>query len=476
MPRRISSEEVPIPNDPNNRKIYRSVLECDTDNNNEELFLLYSTGMENGPGIKRDGKSAPWMIHPDPKYLGKISTDPDIQRFGTFFIDTDSKNLDCTKLEKKIDRLSKKDKNLIAELQNLLESNKISKTYIEIFNENYPDYQIKAIQGIGDLTMNSWNVAFINDRITNEPKLLYLFDEPIYAREYSCLIKWKDGRSPTLQIRTIKFNGFQYIRDKNDPRVVLLNNEPIADKIEFAVYGQLVIKPKSDQNISQIFHPKDIIHQFSDMRHIFQLPNLNPKDDLRPREYFGREQYDDIWFGEAELIDSRNLRKAAIADSVEFNTLYCGLGLSQEKCRYYMKEANYTECQNNSDPLKYDQIPSYQDDQWTSCTAEWRFVPEEDNRLVEIRIRENRYPCTILGINKAGKLYMQAWNGIYSKFPGWTLRQSANNLLQYGVESAILCDEGGDVFQYLQRDNNIDSIIKPSRGQIRAVFILAKKI
>jgi hypothetical protein len=99
------------------------------------------------------------------------------------------------------------------------------------------------------------------------------------------------------------------------------------------------------------------------------------------------------------------------------------------------------------------------------------------NTRFEIHLRENRYPCTMVGLNDKGRLYMLAWKGIYSQFPGWTIRQAASKLSEYNVKSAILCDEGGDVFQYFWRSgsNQLVPIIPPSRGQVRAIFIVARK-
>ncbi len=474
------NQKVPIPKDPNNRNVHRSVLEFSTDTDDEELFLLFSSGMDNGPGINRDGKSSPWMTHPNPKYLGKVTTDPDIQRYGTYFLDEEVRNVDVSKLKKRITELTQNNGNeqLIHELEELLASNIKQKTYLGEFKEHYPEYDVVGVQGIGDLTMNLWNVAYINDRITKEPKFLHLFDEPIPNREYTCLVKWKDGRFPKLQIKRLRFDRYIYNLEKTHKAVVQLDGEPIAHLIEFAVYGQLLIKPKyNDPSRSEIFHPRDNIHQFSDIRHIFQLPNLNPNDGDQPRIYFGKEQHDDVWLGEAEIISSRNLRRAAIADAVELNTLYSGLGVPGNVVKDFLEKAGYSEANNISERLRYEKISPAQDYPNTQNIAEWRFVPE-DSRLVEIRIRENRYPCTLVGINNNGRLYMLAWKGVYSKYPGWTLRQAASHFLEYDVEAAILCDEGADVFQYVKTpDTNkrLAPVIKPSRGQIRAVFVVAKK-
>ena len=478
MPTKKLHQSVPIP-DESGKDVVRSVVEFDTSDGDEEIFLLYSSGRENGPGIRRDGKSSPWMTHPNPKYLGKITTDPDIQRFGTHFLNKQHRNDDCAKLLSRIRELEggEGDPGLISELKELHSSNESRPTYVDLFKEYYPEYDLVGIQGMGDLSMNLWNIAYVNDRVTKEPKFLHLFDEPIPNRVYSCLIKWKDGRFPQMEICDLKFDRFIYNSDKSDPRVVQKNGHPIADKIEFAVYGQRLIRNGFDgEDRPELFHPRDIIHQFSDIRHIFQLTNLNPNDGSRPRIYFGKQQEGDIWFGEAALIRNRNLRRAAIADSIEIDTLDSGLGVSSDEVQRHLTEARYSHCPNPSRRLHYDKIPPHQNHPEDPSKAEWRFVAE-DPSLVEVRLRENRYPCTLVGVDKQGKTFFLAWKGTYSKYPGWTLRQAASHLMEYGVQGAILCDEGGDVFQCVATSDSseLKTVIKPTRGQMRAVFMVGRK-
>ena len=65
--------------------------------------------------------------------------------------------------------------------------------HAEHFLKNCPDRSIVAQQGNGDMSMNYWNVGFINDGKYNggKPKLLFLNGEPVQDRVYTCLVKWK---------------------------------------------------------------------------------------------------------------------------------------------------------------------------------------------------------------------------------------------------------------------------------------------
>nr|VFJ49389.1 MAG: Predicted protein (DUF2233) [Candidatus Kentron sp. FM]VFJ72075.1 MAG: Predicted protein (DUF2233) [Candidatus Kentron sp. FM]VFK10506.1 MAG: Predicted protein (DUF2233) [Candidatus Kentron sp. FM] len=452
-------------------------------NRDEEVFLIYSRGMENGPGIVRDGKSSPWMAHPNPSYIGQRTTDADIQRYGTYFLNQALKNEDNDNLQDRITKLSLNDPDdpLLPELKELLESNRNQKDYITEFKRAYPGYEIIAIQGIGDLTMNLWNVAYINSQFVDEPQFLHLFDEPINDRTYSCLVKWKTGK---LEICDVKFNRFIYNNNKRDPLIVQIREKGVANQIEFAVYGQRMAHSKygSKTNESVEFDRYQIAHQFSDVRHLLELPNLNPKQKLpfpsdpgRPRYYFGREQKDDIWFGEAEILENRNLRKAALSGSVELNTLHSGLGASHDQIEAAMEKHRYTHTTHPTSPLKSEGIPVHRTALGHPDDCEWRFVSGEE-QYVEVVLRENRYPCTMVGLDRDGKFHMFAWNGIYSQEPGLTLRQSARIMCQHGVTDAILCDEGEDVFQYISDGNDLIPIIEPKRGQIRAALVVARRI
>lgn len=441
----------------------------------EELFLLYSVGSQNGPGIERDGRSSPWMSHPSPKWSRLHVTDPDLQRWGTWFLDDTQKAADNGELQQKLNRpLPTQSTDYKDQLTDLLAKNLAEEVYANRFRAVYPDREILAIQGIGDLTMNHWNVAYLRSPFTGgQPEILHLLDEPIQDRVYSCLVKWHD-QTPRYEVRDVRFNRYLYNARRDDPAVVQIDGQDVADKIEFAVYGQHVIVPGPNGMGSQVFEPSEIIHQFSDVRHLFQLPNLNPKDS-RPRYYFGRVQMDDIWFGEAELLDSRNLRRAALAGSIELNRLYQGLGASLDQVSEALTKSAtpYVMRPQPTGVLRYDEIPVYLDAKGAHSAAEWRSVPGDD-AFIEIRLRENRYPCTMIGVDPEGAFYLYAWKGTYSAWPGLTLRQAARQLLLGGATSAILCDEGGDVFQYFNDGTGLAPVIKPGRGQVRAVFVVAR--
>jgi hypothetical protein len=385
----------------------------------EHLFLSYSLGREHGPGIVRDGIGSPRM-----EIIGRpweTTTNAQEQRHETWCI------LPGKARQKEPD----------------------AKSHVGRFKQKYKnDYEILSLAGFGDLTMNLWNTGFVNNRLTGGPRLLHLWDEPISSRIYTCLVKWKDGG---YSISPVRFNRNLIDQDLKDPAVVLIDGKPVANEIEFAVFGQQVVRD------SEVVDARQIVHQFSDIRHLLAIPNLNPKTG-RPRYFFGAERTDDVWLGEAQLLDDRNLRRAALSGSVELHRLYKGLGCPKRELEAILQQYGPN---RSNEPYRVLE------------PGEWRWIAE-DNNLVEIHLRRSRYPCTMLGITQNGSLLSLAWEGKYNTEGGWTIEEAAKALTNHRAKDAILCDEGSDVMQRrLALDRKYD--IKNKRAQIRAILIFAKK-
>jgi hypothetical protein len=349
----------------------------------------------------------------------KTTTDPKLQREGTWYIFP---------------------KDIPKDQQN-------AKSHVGEFQRAYPDCEILTLAGFGDLTMNLWHVGFVHNCITKSPCLLHLRDEPMGSRIYTCLVKWKNK---TYSINPVRFNPFIYNENKKDPRVVIIDDKPVAHKIEFAIFGQQVVRDGT------VIDARQMVHQFSDIRHLLAVVNLNPSNG-RPRIFFGAQRYDDVWFGEAQLLDDRNLRRAALSGPIEINRLYKGLGCPKEILENFLLEYG---CNQTETPYKILQ------------PGEWRWILEDDN-LVEIYFRRSVYPCTMLGVTADGNLLSLAWTGKYNVDGGWTIEQAAKSIAKQGAKDAILCDEGQDVMQLgLKLNEGFD--IPNKRKQVRATLIFAK--
>lgn len=158
--------------------------------------------------------------------------------------------------------------------------------------------------------MSEWNVAFINSDLGEDrPTLICLRTEDLDYRTYPALVKWKASESGRGQItiEDLRFNHLERAQEPNNMARVRFGDQrlPRGDLIEFAVSNQQLIRE------GEIVPIVTTCHQFSDVRHLLKLPNLNPPAPLysaeppkpdggyRPRQYFGKEQLEDIWLGEA---------------------------------------------------------------------------------------------------------------------------------------------------------------------------------
>jgi len=353
------------------------------------------------------------------------------------------------------------------------------------------EYCIHGWQGCGDLSMNYWSVALIKKKTMSngEEKEHFIFpcDEPVEKRTYTCLVKWKKDKFDFLkqdskanikdyvEIRKVKFHR---PANEGDPgkAELIVNNGPvlnITDKIEFAVYGQQVIRD------GEIVDLGNTIPEYSDLRHVFFLPNMNPggdplvgrengagkfvsdPDQGRPREIFDRKQTDDVWFGEFALLGDEDKCKEALSGPVSF--CLSELGATEmiiERALYNGGANNGRYYRRQIDPI----APLRE--------GEWRKIEKGDKISYEIWFKKNTYPCSIIGTTNDGWLLSLACVGPYSSEDGWTINRTAEHLKSRGVTNALLIDEGGDVYQYLKGANQQ---LEPGRDQVRAAFLFTHK-
>lgn len=481
---KVINEKIKIPPTRKDAQTFRVSILKFVPAEGEQCYLSYTHGFEHGPGIKRDGKGSPRMEFMTRPW--EDTTDADLQRLGTWFIDEKCKKSMINKADEALKKAVEEQNQREIEKWKLMQdgipaqgipSLREMPVHEQRFMDKFKDYEILGMQGCGDLTMNLWNVAYLNSPLTeNDPKLIYLRREPIENRIYSCFIKWKADERHShayYTIEPLRFNLFHYERHRKGKEVVLrIHNggeELIADKIEFAVYGQQVVR-NGKVNL------KNTILEHSDIRHIFLLPNLNPPwklpdiDKGPPRFIYGKKRDKAVWFGEAQLIRERNLRKAAYDVPLELNRLHEGMGVSKSHIRKIMEGAfEGEEYKAETTFLR----PLIQ--------GEWRFVPEDDN-LVEIYLKQNTFACTMIGVDNGGNILTFAWNGNPGQvgYPpyGTTIEKAAELLIQNGAIDALLIDEGADVFQKAgipETGNKLEEWIPIRRKQLRAVFIFAKE-
>jgi len=306
--------------------------------------------------------------------------------------------------------------------------------------------------------MNMWYVAYIRSRFTGGKKvLIYPSEEPIADRQYICLVKWGDRRV-TIE-EGVKFNP--YAREDEDH--LFIGGEGRDDEVEFAVSGKPVIRNGRPVPLDSV------VNMFADMRHLFQLPNVNPKNLLfpedggRPRYYYGTYWEDDVWFGEKQLLDDWNLQRAAVKVPIVLDRLYAGMGASERQVEGAMKRAGYK-------PPK---------DPHSLGPGEWRFVSWDSN-LVEVHLKRAVYPWGMVGVDKDGRHVFLMATGGHQGRTGFTLEQvcdmfiTATENVGTPVWHALLMDEGNDVFQMVRTERKLVPTVPLRRCQLRACFIFGR--
>lgn len=435
-------------------------------NQQDELFLLYSKGFEEGRarGIHRDGIGSPWMWDEDIK---RRITDPEEQRRGTWLIDSGL----ALKLEKEAIEGKKQKPEVLKWIQREIGRNpqevldewikELNSTpdYISEFEKLYgpKGYKIVGMQGCGNLTMNGWFIGFLNSDFTqNETVFLHRKEEPFEARQYTCLVKSKESKILTIEL--LRFNIYK----RRVFRVVSeRTEEDITEQIEFAVFGQQLVRE------GQLVDFRNIVTQFEDIRHLFKLPNINPNTELkdtrqtkRPRMLFGDDRNDDVWFGEREMTKpgKEDLLRHALTEPIlldrQFETMGAGWDLIEDAF---------------SAPTGggYRELKGEQSLYTPRARGEWRRYSET---MVEIYLQRNVYAYTMLGLDYAGNIIASAAGGLAGRV-GQTLEGMAQNMISAGAKDVLLLDEGNDVFQRLESGYTVE----PRRGRIRAVFMFAQK-
>ena len=310
----------------------------------EEIFLSYKSSPGNyGRGIERDGIGSPkFWSNDSPHYI----YDAHAQRRGSWFIRKGDRDLDNSETRRRMG-LAGVDPLLLDDFRAMVNDTELDCHEVQ-FPLRVPAFAITGMQGSGDLTMNYWNVAYVNTGGVRE--LVCLENEDVWDRVYTCLIKW-NARIGNRQVVSIEEVRFCRRQDGTPDVKVFWNRQWLerGDNIEFAASNQRVIRD------GEIVPAAETCHQFGDIRHLLQTPNLNPAGALYPgeprrrngqfeRTYFARVPAAEVWLGEQEFIgdNSRNLLRAALCGPVLFRWPLLA-GANERQSRGALTLARYTE-------------------------------------------------------------------------------------------------------------------------------------
>lgn len=405
-----------------------------------------------------------------------------------------------------------------------------SKVHLKSHLEKIPDTaKHVVIQGTGDISMNLWNVAAVVEESPEPEKeshvkqtsatadiavvqegrdvpidlanvaatvdkapapklrLVHVPDEKIESQQYTCLLAfdnewasrlsdWKkkgDIAIPlvgNLAIGRVRMNRFM----PRHEQVQLVSDGLIAvgNYISYALYGQCLAwngKCKSAH---------ELVREFSDLRHMLHMPNLNPSWDKdksywwiqkareqsedkrglpdylfsdtleaafesKPRQLFGVPAIQDVWLGEHAFLKNVNLVSWACNHPVAIPLEELGAPLDwitvcMIACGCKWKRTT-------------DSVQAKGDFAWN--------VLDPSNPKLFWFPDEAQYPCTLVGIGQKKKtgvdtdsrvpaLFLMAWGHAFDEDQRYSIFECAQILCDLGAEAVLLIDEGRDVFQY----------------------------
>lgn len=329
-------------------------------------------------------------------------------------------------------------------------------------------------QGCGDLGLNYWHSAYIGSPIdpSLSPYTVMLPRQPADDHVYPCLVRWKSrhgGEQRAVEVCDLRFPRVY----ANAPPNHMVQSrvwgetwrwEDVGDRLHFAVAGKPIIRDGKPIPLSET------IHLYADLRHVFELPNLNPavstqpesfRDRLqaRPRQIFAELQWDDVWLGEAALLGDEHLRRAALTGPVRFSAR--DLGTYPEHIRSALEWEPGTHARH------YEEV-----DRRPERPGQYRVVRGNGETSFDIWFRRNTYPFSVLGIRGDGRLLSCVCQCPYSAPEvGFTIEAISQLLIEVGAESALLFEEGRDPYLSVATHDLASLPIK--RAKRPAVFLLA---
>lgn len=377
----------------------------------ETMFLSISRELEYGPGIIRNGVTAPSMLDPKERLKGnprpRRITNPKKQRYGSWGI----------------------------------------QQHLQEFADKMKDWLIVGAQGCADLTMNYWHVAYRRDELTgNQPNYAYLnipgdLAEPLLKRTYTCLIKWKEskwkGQSQQNVSNQVTVEEVKFVIP---PRRICIKQRDGSFKdetehIALAVSGKPIVRN------SKVLDLGPYIDRWSDVRHIFTLPKVG-----------------DIYFGEQFLIDINRRRQALYSPVLVPRAIQRGPVLKFQLIKKALEKEFYTDVRKENRP--------------PARPGEFGLCPEDDD-FVDIFFRRSVYQFSAIGTkkrenNEPTSLVCLAIGGLQVRL-GSTVEGVARSMADYGnCSDAMIFDEGFDVFQIVNpaKTNDKGDVVFDSRGRV----------
>jgi len=371
---------------------------------------------------------------------------------------------------------------------------------------NHGGFKQIVLQGCGDVSMNFWNICYIPKEDNNgrkDSRLIHVPGEPVDDREYSCLISWDAKGSAdhasefASQLKQLSGGGQVFSAGEDKPAVsigrvrvnqygktsglrLVTGQKPLEIDafVRYAVYGQRLAWG------GNVVEPRSVAQEFSDVRHLLDLPSLNPPPDKDEADESNKAEADEAWqagrkaaenaglgdlfqwkecpqvfrqqprymfnvptehevrLGERALLPPDPLLQAACDHPVEIELSQ--LGAPWDWVTVCLVRSGYT--------LKRSRDEAIQRGDFT-----WDRIDPAKPKLV-VFFRKALYPCTLVGIGKlggagdqktCGDLFLLAWGHDFDQDQGYTIFDCAKLLVDLGAQAVLLIDEGRDVFQHV---------------------------
>ncbi len=429
-----------------------------------------------------------------------------------------------------------------------------------------------VIQSAATLSMNGGHVAFYHRHLEAEvPKVMVPLDERVHEKKYHCLVSWAKEHSGEAALKRVRETtlanlgediSFAQLRFSRDaPYIRLQGRSRDSDSavsslsvdraVDFAVSGKLVLENGA------VVPAVEIVDEFKDIRHIFNLPNLNPSDgnpespcnalgviSSAMQEMFDKKFKDNRLFADLDPKDSAafwcragerilnwSKEPGLISLSTARNILERELGSPEKHLLEHFSELRglfraprhlFGQLQDEELPLLEYALLSDRSLRHLACTSaiavplsdlgaprvwvefcllrrgyqmrrrlsevrnpgDFAWEVRGDHPRLNIRLKLNTYPCTIVGIGdpslagaapgseersfvegeseggSAGKryntLYLLAWGHDFHRGEH-TIWDCAEVLKAAGARYALVFDEGRNVFQcHLKDEEDIE--------------------
>ncbi|MBI1883291.1 MAG: phosphodiester glycosidase family protein [Chlamydiae bacterium] len=315
---------------------------------------------------------------------------------------------------------------------------------VKVFEAEHPDLHVIAFADNACLFFNQGFVTF------TQGQLFHIDSENPTAHSYSSLVIKKDGK---VEMGEVTYS-------QQDARIqVLMAGQDITDEVEGVTFGQFLLEgggnPRKDI--------ENIIPQFQDLRHVFQLPRIFIKDisDVQG-EIVSRGE---VYFGVSELSenDYASAKEAwihaihlslkvkvglRVGDRIEFQEK----AVSQEVLRKLLEKMGYQEKEAGAVRRK----------------GEFAFK----GNGIDIFLKEGVYPRTVVGVTQDGSFVLLG-NGGKSGREGTTLGEIAQLAAEKGCVQAMLLDHGGNAKIFA----NGSYLLSPGfmRGAAPSKILITKK-